>query len=174
MKKLLMLLRSLFRRRQREHTCEELDPFFSISLLLTVFLFLSQVTHAAEAAEVYLFTQHADMKNSKASEYVDFKSSENLAGAGFATHVISKDKDKLDIKIGLGKSDTNIKISQSVKVLNKVYSVNKKLKYNTSMYLFSVSYSYNISKSFSVAAEFEQSKNALKRDTYILKISHEF
>lgn len=171
MKKLLMLLRSLFRRRQREHTCEELDPFFSISLLLTVFL-LFQVQ--ADAAEVYLFTQHTDMKNSRASEYVDFKARESVAGVGFATHIIEKSKDKLDIKAGLGKSKADISISQTVNVFGKTYVVEKNLNYNTGMYLFSTSYSYRINKSFSVAAEFEQSKNALKRDTYILKISYEF
>ncbi|GLI53963.1 hypothetical protein [Thermodesulfovibrio yellowstonii] len=165
MKKLFQLLRSLLKRRNNKsrhtcHTCEEFDyPFFSFSfsLLLTVFLSIQ----AADAAEIYLFTQHTDMKNSKASEYVDFKSSENIAGGGFATYVIGKNKDKLDIKVGLGKSKADINISQTVSVFGKNYVVEKSLSYRTGMYLFSLSYSYHI-------------KNALKRDTYLLKISYEF
>lgn len=171
MKKLFQLLRSLFKRRKGEHTCEELDyPFFSFFLLLTVFLSIQ----AADAAEVYFFTQHADIENSKANEYVSFQARENIAGLGFATHIIEKSKDKLDMRAGLGKSMANIDISQSITLLGKNYTVEKNLNYRTGNYLFSLSYSYRISKSFSIQAEFEQNKNALKRDTYLLKISYEF
>lgn len=177
MKKLFQLLRSLFKRRNnksRKHTCEELDyPFFSFSLLLTVFLLTVQ-TVAADAAELYTFVQHANVENSKANEYVDFKSSENVAGLGFATHIIQKDKDKLDLRAGLGRSKADISISQTVNLLGKNYTVSKELNYNTGMYLFNISYSYKISKSFSIQAEFEQTKNALKRDTYMFKLSYQF
>lgn len=176
MKKLFQLLRSLFKRRNnksRKHTCEELDyPFFSFSLLLTVFLLTVQ-TVAADAAELYTFVQHVNVENSKANEYVSFKAHENIFGLGFATHIIEKNKDKLDLRVGLGKSSANIDISQTI-TLGKTYTVEKSLNYNTGMYLFSVSYSYNISKSFSVTAELEQSKNALKRNVYMLKLSYNF
>lgn len=175
MKKLLRLFCSFFKRKRnkkKEHTCEELDyPFFSflISLALIVFFAVQ-----SQAAEIYLFSQHSDLTNSKANEYVDFKSSENILGLGFITHVIDKNKDKLDLRAGLGRSKADISISQTVNLLGKNYTVSKELNYRTGMYLFNISYSYKISQSFSVAAEFEQSKNALKRDTYIFKLSYQF
>lgn len=126
------------------------------------------------AAEIYLFIQHSDVQNSKANEYVDLQSRENLAGLGFSTHVFQKDRDKLELKAGLGKSKADIFISQTVKLLGKTYSVQTDLNYRTVMYLFNISYSYYISKAFLIQVEFEQSKNILKRNTYTLKLAHEF
>ncbi|MCS7106338.1 MAG: hypothetical protein NZ942_03410 [Candidatus Aenigmarchaeota archaeon] len=144
----------------------------ALILVLVLIMIVFSVVYV-HAADVYVFSQYADVENSKANEYIAFKAKEFLAGVGFTTNVLTKN-DKLEMKAGLGRSKANIDILQSVNVLGKVYQIEKDLNYNTGMYLVSTSYSYRFSKDFSVQFEVEKSKNLLERKQYILKLKYEF
>lgn len=142
------------------------------TLILVLIVMIFSVAYVY-AADVYLFSQYADVENSKANEHVAFKAREFLIGVGFATNVLAKN-DKLDMKAGLGKSIANINISQTVDVLGKNYKVEKELKYDVGMYFVSTSYVYRISKGFSIQVEVEKSKNLLERNQYLIKLKYKF
>lgn len=178
MKKLLQFFCSFFKRKRnkkKEHTCEELDfPFFSL-LFFFILIYLSLgISLTSEGAEIYAWSSYATLENSRGNEYVNFSSNEQLFGFGFSSNLIQKNKDKIEMRLGIGKSASRINITQSFSFMGTNYKLEKDLDYQTGMYLFSVSYNFKVLKDFNIEAKISQSKNLLKKNEYFFKLIYTF
>ncbi|MDI1471539.1 hypothetical protein QI155_03245 [Thermodesulfovibrio sp. 1176] len=142
-------------------------------LIILISLSLALVS-VAVGAEIYIWSSYATTENSKGNSYVSFSADERLCGFGFSSHFLQKNKDRFDFRLGLGKSTSNINISQSFNFMGKNYIIEKELNYKTGMYLFESSYRYKFFKNFDVEVSFQQSKNVLKRNEYLIKLTYIF
>lgn len=80
---------------------------FMIALVLVLML---TATVNAET-KIYAWSNFSTLENSKANEYLSYKGKESLFGLGIM-HDFNKNL-RLEVNAGLGRSDTNVDISQT-------------------------------------------------------------
>lgn len=141
-------------------------------LCFSVVIFMFAIANANAETKMYLWSSFSTLENSKANEYLTYKARESLFGLGLI-HDFNKNI-KLEVMGGLGKSDADVNISQSVTYLGKTFNVTKDLEYNTGMYQVEGKITYKLSKNFEVEAGVSESKNALKKDTVMFKLIYKF
>lgn len=141
-----------------------------------VLLFLLQtVAFAGDSKtfhEIYLFTRYETAKNSETNEYIDYNEKNTILGAGVKFEPIRNFI--LDFKAGIGNSDTDIALFYKTNILGKEYSFEKKLNYDTKIYLVEIDAKYRINKNFYISTTVTESKNTLKRNSVLFKVSYQF
>lgn len=140
-------------------------------MIVLVSVLMLTATVNAET-KIYAWSNFNTLENSKANEYLTYKGRETLFGLG-VMYDFNKNV-KLELNAGLGRSNANVNISQTVSYKRKTFNVTKDLEYNTGMYQIEGKINYKLSKNFEVEAGYLQSKNALKRDTIAFKLMYKF